>query len=412
MGVRRDKTRNNRWYYEFWIGDERFRGYPKKQNGEHVTLKSEAQEAESAARKQARAQQGAAKNGIKPGTYSLALALDRHISKCETDGGSASHLTSLNRIAIEMLAHFGENRAVVDINADDVEGYRKFLVAQKRKVWIGGPRKPTPADLELPQREKVWKELDRLRSPSEVNHCLDLLRCALQGVHKMQDPRTGQSMLPFPPTVEPVFEPERDPTPMSPAEFRARLKGAPSWVIDAANLAWWFGLRLTEALTLEVRHLDYENECLRLLASETKSGKDQAVYGGREGWIVVRWLERKALRRGQRRLVMWPGKFWYKAERRGERIPNDAWQPLKSIRRAWMDTIDRAGIENPHRFHDMRAAYITNAARLGSSKITKGLARHASMATTERYIKIVENELAEAAKRAARSRPRLRVVKR
>jgi site-specific recombinase XerD len=110
--------------------------------------------------------------------------------------------------------------------------------------------------------------------------------------------------------------------------------------------------------------------------------------------------------------VTWPGRYWFKKARRGEAVPDDAWQPLKTIRRAWTDTIERAGIENPRRFHDVRAAYITNIARLGSSSLTKGLTRHTSMATTERYIKIVENELAEAASRAARSRPRLRVVRR
>jgi hypothetical protein len=74
-------------------------------------------------------------------------------------------------------------------------------------------------------------------------------------------------------------------------------------------------------------------------------------------------------------------------------------------------SIDRAGIAHPRRFHDVRAAYIKNAAKLGSSALTKGLARRASMATTERYIGVARNDLAEAANLAAKRRSKLRVVK-
>jgi integrase len=297
---------------------------------------------------------------------------------------------------------------VTTIMVKDVAGYRAFCAEQNRKVWLGGPRKMADEDLDNP---RLWKELDRKRSPSEVNHCLDLLRCALQGADSVQDPRTGERMLPFPPEVKPVFQPTRDPTPMPESEFRSRLTAAPSWVVEAANLAWHFGLRKTETLIVDLRHVDWENECIRLPAEVTKSGKDQALYGGHRGWILVCWLARQARRRGQTRLVMWPGRYWFKKQRRGERVPNEAWQPLTTFRRAWTDTIERAGIERPRRFHDLRAAYITNIARLGSSAITKGLARHASMATTERYIKLVEHQLAEAADRAAKSRPRLKVVR-
>ena len=146
--------------------------------------------------------------------------------------------------------------------------------------------------------------------------------------------------------------------------------------------------------------------------SETKSGKDQAVYGGRQGWILMCWLARQARRRGQTHLVTWPGRYWFKRVARGEQPPPDVWQPLKTIRRSWGDTIERAGIESPHRFHDVRAAYITNIAKLGSSAITKGLARHASMATSEKYIKVADEDLARAADRAAdQRRPKLKVVK-
>lgn len=62
------------------------------------------------------------------------------------------------------------------------------------------------------------------------------------------------------------------------------------------------------------------------------------------------------------------------------------------MRRSWRTSIAAAGVEVLHRFHDNRAAYITDVARLGSSAITKNLARHASMATTEGYTGLVDQD--------------------
>ncbi len=401
MGVRRDPNRSNRWFYEFQFNKQVFTGYPKDANGHYVRKRAEAEAAEADAKKRAKAAAGMARSGLKPGSYLLAQAIDRHTGNLLD--ASASHLKSLARIGSEMLLFFGPMRAVIDIATADVDDYRKFLVDQNRRVWLGGPRRIVPADYANPA---LWKEIDRKRSASEVNHCLDLLRSAFKAAHTVRDPLTGHSSLPFPPDVKAVHDPDRDPTPMPDEEFYARLKGAPLWVQHVALLERFFGLRKTEALIVGPQHLDHDNRCLRLKAHENKSGKDKSMYGGRPGWIFARWLERRARRLGPQpggcdRLALWPGHAWFKAHRRGEKVPDDAWRPIKTIRRAWTDTIARAGIKNPHRQHDVRAAYITDAARLGSTTITKGLARHASFATSEKYIKLVDTELADAADRAA-----------
>lgn len=407
MTVFRDKRRKNRWSFEFWLDEVRHQGVCKRPDGTYVRDKGQAIEAEAAARARARAKQGIAKSGIRPGAYTFAQGLLRHISQTSVDA-SESHIKSMQRISTELLRWFGAETPVVDIGDDKTNEYRTWCAEQHRRVWLGGPRKMTDADFDNP---KLWKELEQLRSPSEVNHCLDLLRCALHAAHNTRDPQTGERMLPFPPDVKPVFDPGHDPRPMPETELAARLGKAPAWVVDGAQLVRYFGLRLREALRLGPHHLDHENRCLRLRGHETKSGKDQALYGGREGWIVARWLARKAIRRGQTHLVTWPGPAWHKKLRKGETPPTDAWRPLKTIRRAWRDTIEAAGIEQPHRFHDVRAAYITNIAKMGSSTITKGLARHASMATTERYIKVVDDSFAKAADEATRRRGRLKVVR-
>lgn len=408
MTVYRDKSRKNRWCYEFVLDHVRHRGVCKTPEGAYTKSKAEATDAETAARARVRAEAGIAKSGIRPGAYTLAQGLLRHISQTSVDA-SQSHIKSMQRISAELLRWFGADRPVVDITDDDTNEYRTWCAEQRRRVWLGGPRKMAEADFDNP---KLWKELDQLRSASEVNHCLDLLRCALQAAYNTRNPQTGERMLPFPPEVKPVAVLERDPRPMPEAELSARLAKAPLWVVHAARLVRCFGLRQREAVSLDVFHLDHEHRCLRLKGAETKSGKDQALYGGREGWILAKWLARRARRVGQTRLVLWPGPAWFKRFRQGQTPPAEAWRPIKTFRRSWRDTVEAAGIERPHRFHDVRAAFITNIAEMASSTITKGLARHASMVTTEKYIKVVDKKFADAAEEASRRRGNLKIVKR
>lgn len=398
MGIARRADRGNTWWFKFKLGGQRHRGVCKVIDVEtgairNARTKGEAIEAEAMARKAARSH--ASRPGLaRHGAYTLGMAIGQHVRRVKPTA-SASHVASLERIGTEMLRHFGIDRPLVEILQSDVIAYTEFLTQQKRRVWIGGPRRRKGAD-----NPRFWKTTDKPRSLSEVNHCLDVLRAVLQGAHRTLDPASGKSLLPYPPDVPALDEPARDPTPMSEAEYRARTAAAPPWVRDATALAWWFGLRLDEILTLELRHIDRENQCLRLLGAETKGKRDEPVFGGDKGWTLLRWLERQARRRGQVRLVTWPGPKW--ARLPGQQPPREAWRPLTTIKRSWGAT--GAGIDQPRRFHDLRAAYITNVARIGSAKVTKELARHASMATTERYIKLVDNELATAANLAARRR--------
>lgn len=416
MTVFRDKRRNNRWSYEFQIDGERHQGTCDNDDGTPSRSKGEAQEAEAREKKLVRAQGGMARSGIVRGGFLLSQAITLHVQTLEADG-SASHLASVRRIAAGLVRFFGPACRVVEIDQIRADEYRTFTVAQRRRVWIGGPRKPTPEDDANP---RLWKELDRPISASEVNHRLDVLRCALNRAHKVRDPFTGQSALPFPPEIKPVFEPTRTPTPMPEAELEARMEAAPPWTVEAALLARLFGCRLTEVAKAELRHLDHENRCLRFRGEETKSGRDEALHGGAEGWALVEGLAHQARRRGQTRLITWPGIGWARRVSRGV-VPADdvtdtttglsVWRPLKSVTTSWKGSAERAGIENPHRFHDVRAAYISAIDRVASATITRLLARHASMATTQKYIGVDGGELAEAADVAAKRRAKLKVVK-
>lgn len=415
MTVFRDARRNGRWSFNFKLNRKRYQGVCDNEDGTPARTKGQAQEAEARRRKEVRALQGMARSGLAPGGYLLAQAIDLHLESLVD--ASASHLKSVKRIAGELLQFFGVDRPIAAIPLPEVNAYRTFAVAQKRKVWVGGPRAPTPADHRNP---KLWKVLARPRSASEVNHCLDVLRCAFKAAHKVRDPLTGHSTLPFPPDVAPVFDTNRVPTPMPEAELADRLAEAPPWTRETALLARLFGCRLTEAATVELRHMDRQERCLRFLGSETKSGRDEPLYGGDEGWRLLERLEAQARRRGTTRLITWPGPAWARRVARGEIPTDDArdpktadsiWRPLKSIKTSWKGSARRAGVEQPHRYHDVRAAYITDIARGASGPLTRLLARHASMATTEKYIGLVDSDRKKAANQAARRRARMKVVK-
>ena len=177
---------------------------------------------------------------------------------------------------------------------------------------------------------------------------------------------------------------------------------------------------MSEALTLTIRHLDHEARCLRLLGATTKSGRDEPLHGGDIGWALLVRLEAQARRRGQKHLITWPGVKAARRMRLGE-IPADEavdrgtgqsiWAPVKSIRKSWNTSARKAGVDDPHRYHDLRAAYITDIDQVASTTDTRLLARHASIATTQKYIGIADRGLAGVANRAAKRRARLKVVK-
>lgn len=101
MTVFRDRRRKNRWAYEFVLNEERYQGVCKTPEGVHARDKGEAKEAEAEARRRARAEQGMARSGVRPGAYLLSQAILRHIGN-QVDS-SASHVASLKRVARELI---------------------------------------------------------------------------------------------------------------------------------------------------------------------------------------------------------------------------------------------------------------------------------------------------------------------
>jgi integrase len=402
MTVFKNRGREGRWSYNFTLGGERFQGYcVDPETNSQAKTRSQAIEIEATLRRTARQHHGSARSGIRTGSFTLAQALLLHIN--DQPGSTALHVANLKLYAREILAFFDPATPVVSIDAARIQDYQKFAAKQTNKAWRGGAlknRSRTDA--------KWWKDTGKVRSIASTNHYLGCLRGALQAAHKARDPLTGHPMLPFPPAVASLPKGKRRPRPMPDGELDARLEVAPPWTRDAAELARLFGLRRAEALGLERRHIDRERKCLRWPEDETKSGRDEDAHGGVEGWALLVRLDGQANVRDQDYLVTWPGPQYLHDALGGRKVPNNVWRPLKSLKRSWKTTAKSAEIKQPHRFHDVRARYITEVAKSSSAAIAQAAARHADPTTTAGYVDIAAGEVSDAVAKAVATRKRSR----
>jgi integrase len=386
--VFQNRQRDNEWRYDFRLGGIRYHGpCVDPGTGKPAANRKAALEHESLARVKVRLGEKVGRSISRPGTFTFGQAVLLHIE--HQVGSSPAHVANLKLYGRELLAFFGDDTPVADISQPRVDEYRRQAAEATVKVWRGGPRARAKAPAKM-------GELKRIRSPASVNHRLNCLRAAFAQAHRVKDPVTGQPMLPFPPKVTPVPAPKRRPSPMPDAELFARLEAAPPWVRDAADLARYFGLRRTEALDVTLAHIDREERALRLDGSTTKSGRDEFARPVPGGWEILMRLARQARARGQTRLVTYPGSAYMAAYLAGEKVPREAWRPIKSVRRAWRSTAGKAKVAKPHRLHDVRARYITEVAKVASSATTQEAARHADAATTARYTAIAGAEVARA----------------
>lgn len=404
---RRTKEPGQPWYYDFQLSKVRYQGYcVDAESNEPARTEKDARDIEGGQRRAAKARQGIERSGIRPGAFTLAQAMALHLGNQVES--TPQHVANLAMYSREIMAFLKPETPVTKITVQHVQAYRKFCAEQLVRIWIGGGGKNhKKKDRRDPAN---WKEGDRRRSPASVNHYLDCLRGALTQAHEAKHPVSGMPMLPFPPKVEPLEAPERMPTPIPDAELDERLAIAKPWVRDAALLARYFGLRMDEAARVTLRHIDVYDRCLRFKGEDQKSNRDEPMHGGQPGWQLLQRLAQQARARGQEHLVTWPGAklMWRLAK--GETIPLKAWRPLKSVKRAWKTT--GSAFDQPHRFHDLRARYITQVAGSASAANTRKAARHRDQSTTDRYIDIAMNETAKAVDKAMRGtgRPKLRAI--
>lgn len=401
MTVFKNHKRGGRWSYDFWLRGQRYQGYCIDP-ATHSEAKNRrmATEIESMLRHAARHTHGMSKRGVRPGSYTMAMAAALHLQR--KVGTDPDHVANHKLYVTEILDFFGAAAPIADITAGHVEAYRQRASTQKLKVWIGGPDPKKRLDR---NDSRWWRRTQRTRSARTTNNYLMCLAALFTLAYNTRNPITRERELLFPIEVRLLRLPKRQPRPMPDGEFDARQAVAPPWTAEAAELSRVFGLRRGEALWVERRHIDREEGGLLFAGEETKSGRDERVFGGEAGMVLLERLRQQAIERHQKHLVTWPGPKLWRAMLRGEVVAHDAWRPLKSVRRSWRTTIAVGRIEQPHRFHDVRARYITEVAKVQAAA-TQDAARHADPATTALYVKLAAGEVRAAASQAAMRRPR------
>lgn len=404
MTVYRNKQRGGEWRFSFWLSRERFHGACLDEKGKPVETKTAARAAEEREKVAARQKQNLAKSGVRPGSYTLAQACALHLARKEGKTDFDNHLRYVREIRNfrdDKFDFLGGGIAMQDITPEHAEAYRRFADRQTLRKWVGGTRKKTGT----PTDDRWWRDTARPRTKREVNNYLKCFNALMRLGTRVRDPFTRLPIVEDPPEIKLHKIPRRLPRPIGDDELHARLDKAKPWTRETAELARLFGLRKSEALELEIRHIDRETRGLRFNAGETKSGNDEFAFGGDAGWQLLLELEAQAIGRGQKRLVTWPGPKLWPAHLRGEDIPRAEWRPLKGITRSWRTTVKAAGIDQPHRFHDVRARYVTEVAKVQPAAAQQA-ARHQDPATTAMYIRLAANEIRDAVGQAVARRPR------
>lgn len=395
------KDQHGVWRYDFWLDQVRHRGPCLDSENRRVATKTEAKQAELLER--ARAEQGRRRGRapIRASDYTLAQAQASLLKRVVDRQRTEEHVANIRLWGDDILQYFGADLAFGTLTQDMLDDYANHVAAQSIRKWLGSSRRPGPDDYDKPE---LWRDTGRRRSQRQVNNYLMHLRRLLAIAAKVRDPVTRQPVLNQYPPLEIELDrvPRRKPRPISDAELSKRQARMTPWAREAVELSRLFGLRKSEAVTIEIRHVDDQARALFFRGEEAKSGHDEHAFGGEAGWKLLQQLRQQAITRGQVRLITWPGPDHYREFLKGEKVPAKCWRPVKSIDGSWRKS--GRGIDGAHRFHDIRARYITSVAQANKG-VARQAARHQHSATTDLYIQVADDEVAQAVATAVARRP-------
>ena len=124
MSVFKVGRRHGRWTYDFWLGGQRYQGYcVDPATNAAAKNRREAIEIEATVRRAARQALGVAKKGVRPGTYTIAMAAALHLQR--KVGTNPDHIANHKLYVAEILDFFGPATPIAEITAEHVEQYRQ-----------------------------------------------------------------------------------------------------------------------------------------------------------------------------------------------------------------------------------------------------------------------------------------------
>lgn len=385
-----------RWQYEFQLAGVRQSRFCFDPDGNPVTSRRAALDAEAEAKRQARM-------GPKlPSAAALTLA--QVINDLSEGWVLTPEWPNKKRVAADVLAFFKPETAIRDISAALVQD---FIVDQLKKpimIWTGGANRKKDG----PDADRFWKPhpKGKQRTNATVNRALPLLRAVFQRAYDTRDPITRERAIEEIPTFKDLSEPKRKARPVPDDVMADACTTLPAHVTEAMVATLYFGFRKTEAFRLQIHHADFLAGGIRLLEHEVKNAEDAFMPGSRHAMQFLAMLVDQAKARGTTYLFTWRRTYKDPAQQAAA-----AWMPIKSPKRAWNTVMKR--IQKKYgkrwRWHDVRAAFITQVALTAGPIPAQKLARHADFSTTQGYIDVADEIMREAAEKAA-DRPALGVV--
>ena len=239
--------------------------------------------------------------------------------------------------ASHLLAHFGEDTRLVDIDRAAVRSYRAARLAER----------PQPAN-------------------ATVNRELSCLRAAMNLA-------ADDGLLEAVPSFRRLMLPEKKGTAqyISLATLQEITSAMPSFAALAIRFLYLSGVRVRDGLRLEWGDVDMEAGWIRFYVSKTDEYREQPIIGPMRAVLEELQVQRAEVGKRTGRL--------------SDRVfVNDAGQPVSysRLRTPW----ERARGESGYRLHDLRASCVTNLANAGVPSLqAKEWTGHAGLEVHDRY---------------------------
>lgn len=386
MTVFFDKKRD-RWRYDFELGGARYARECLDPTGTPVTSRRAAATIEADAKRQARL----APNAPRSADLTLAQVFNDLTEIWQKQPGWPDR----KRMVRELLQFFGPATAMRDIDGATVQDYIAFALRQPLRVWVGGPNRKEE------KTERSWSAhpTGKTRSPATVNRYLPLLRAAFNRAYQTRDPVTRERAVDDVPPIPKLGELKRKARPVPDDVLLDLMSTLPVHVVEALKVTLFFGFRRNEAFSLTIGQVDVDAGGIRLEAKNVKNRTDAFLPGSRHAMQFVAQLVDQARSRGTHHLITWRGLVTEE-----KKLATAKWRPIKSPKSAWTRAMDEIEKKNGRRWrwHDIRAAYITQVAVTSGAIAAQKLARHSDFKTTAGYVEVADDVMRAAAEKASK----------
>lgn len=362
------EAKRDRWTYDFIKGGKRYRGNCLDAHGQPVTSKSAAKQAEGVEKRRVEMEPKVAK----PGELTVAMAITALTPVWRQQANWFARKIQLRAI----IAFFGADTAIAAIDQARVDDFTTQIRTTPMMAWKGGPKRDPAAD----ENSSYWVQTDKLRSIATINLYLGTLRQVFDRAAAHRDPATGLPVFAWLPTVKDLRRPKRRGRPMPDQVSGEIMSIMPPHVVDAMMLTAMFGFRRGEAFSLKRTAIDWDNGGIRLLAEEVKDDEDAFLPASQFAMGYLWCLDMEADARGVKELITF------------QRSKGAAFKAIKRPKAAWKRA--QAYMEKQYgrvwRWHDLRAAFITNVALNSGGVVAQSLARHSEFSTTQGYIEVAD----------------------